>query len=103
MQRYCEPYQPETAKETLGLPLVDDFDMEAKPARANLKETAEFIEEGFQKALSYNVSNEDFIFTSSVTKAYFARFFFWTQNWSNAITYAKEVLENTRCWKLTNM
>lgn len=49
MQRYCEPYQPETAKETLGLPLVDDFDMEAKPARANLKETAEFIEEGFQK------------------------------------------------------
>ena len=58
MQRYCEPYQPETAK-----------------------------------ALSYNVSNEDFIFTSSVTKAYFARFFFWTQNWSNAITYAKEVLE----------
>ena len=93
MQRYCEPYQPETAKETLGLPLVDDFDMEAKPARANLKETAEFIEEGFRKALSYNVSNEDFIFTSSVTKAYFARFFFWTQNWSNAITYAKEVLE----------
>ena len=93
MQRYCEPYQPETAKETLGLPLVDDFDMEAKPARANLKETAEFIEEGFRKALSYNVSNEDFIFTSSVTKAYFARFFFWTQNWSSAITYAKEVLE----------
>jgi len=93
MQRYCEPYQPETAKETLGLPLVDDFDMEAKPARANLKETAEFIEEGFRKALSYNVSNEDFIFTSSVTKAYFARFFFWTQDWNNAIIYAKEVLD----------
>ena len=66
--------------------------MEAKPARANLKETAEFIEEGFRKALSYNVPNEDFIFTSSVTKAYFC-FFFWTQNWSNAITYAKEVLK----------
>ena len=93
LQSFCEPYQSETATETLGLPLVDEFDMEAKPARANLKETAEFIEEGFQKALSYNVSNEDFIFTSSVTKAYFARFFFWTQNWSNAITYAKEVLE----------
>ena len=93
MQRYCEPYRPETAQETLGLPLVDDFDMEAKPARSSLKETAEFIETGFRNALSYNVSNEDFLFTSSVTKAYLARFFFWTQNWGNAITYAKEVLE----------
>ncbi|WP_455961244.1 RagB/SusD family nutrient uptake outer membrane protein [Bacteroides bouchesdurhonensis] len=93
MLRYCEPYRPKTASETLGLPLVDEFDMEAKPARANLKETAEFIEKGFQKAISYNVVNEDFLFTSPVAKAYLARLLFWTQDWSNAITYAKEVLE----------
>lgn len=93
MLRYCETYRPETANETLGLPLVNEFDMEAKPARANLKETAEFIEKGFQKAISYNVVNEDFLFTSPVAKAYLARLLFWTQDWSNAITYAKEVLE----------
>ena len=28
-----------------------------------------------------------------MTKAYFARFFFWTQDWNNAIIYAKEVLD----------
>ncbi|MDD3036514.1 RagB/SusD family nutrient uptake outer membrane protein [Bacteroides sp.] len=93
MQRYCEPYQPETSEETLGLPLVNEFDMEAKPARSNLKETAEFILNGFKKALSYNVTNNDFLFTQSVTKAYMARFLFWTQDWNNAILYAKEILE----------
>lgn len=93
MLRYCEPYHPQTATETSGLPLVDEFDMEAKPGRANLKETAEFIEKGFRNALSYNVINKDYLFTAQVTKAYMARFFFWTQDWNNAITYAKEVLE----------
>ena len=93
MLRYCESYRPETAIETLGLPLVNEFNMEDKPARANLKETAEFIEKGLQKAISYNVVNEDFLFTSSVAKAYLARLLFWTQDWNNAITYAKEVLE----------
>lgn len=93
MQCYCEPYHPQTASETLGLPLVDEFDMEAKPGRAKLNETAEFIEKGFRSALSYNVTNKDYLFTAQVTKAYMARFFSWTQDWNNAITYAKEVLE----------
>lgn len=93
LQSFCEPYQPETAAETLGLPLVDEFDMEAKPGRSNQKETAEFILKGFRNALSYNVTNKDYLFTAQVTKAFMARFFFWTQDWENAITYAKEVLE----------
>lgn len=37
MIRYCEPYQLQTASETLGLPLVDEFDIEAKPSRSTLK------------------------------------------------------------------
>lgn len=93
LQSFCEPYQPEIASETLGLPLVDEFDMEAKPGRSNQKETAEFILKGFQKALSYNVTNKDYLFTAQVTKAFMARFLFWTQDWENAIIYAKDVLE----------
>lgn len=92
MLRYCEPYTPATAESTLGLPLVDEFDMEAKPARANLKETAEFIENSFNTALSYHVTDKDFIITASVVKAYLARFYFWTQNWSAAIGYAEPLL-----------
>ena len=93
LQSFCEPYQSETATETLGLPLVDEFDMEAKPGRSNQKETIEFIQKGFRNALSYNVTNKDYLFTAQVTKAYMARFLFWTQDWESAITYAKEVLE----------
>lgn len=90
--RYCEPYSPATAESALGLPLVDEFDMEAKPARANLKETAEFIEKNFTTALGYNVTNQDFLITASVVKAYMARFYFWTQNWNAAISYAEPLL-----------
>ena len=88
-----EDDESETATETLGLPLVDEFDMEAKPGRSNQKETIEFIQKGFRNALSYNVTNKDYLFTAQVTKAYMARFLFWTQDWESAITYAKEVLE----------
>ena len=93
MIRYCEPYQLQTASETLGLPLVDEFDIEAKPSRSTLKETADFILKGFQHALSYNSTDKNYIFTAPITKAYMARFFFWTQDWNNAIIYAKEVLD----------
>lgn len=92
MQNFCEPYQPSTASNTLGLPLVDEFDMEAKPGRSTLRETADFIQAGFKKALSYQLADVDYLFTVPVTKAYMARFYFWTQNWSEAIACASEVL-----------
>ena len=92
MLRYCEPYESATAETALGLPLVDEFDMEARPARASLKQTAEFIETGFNTALGYNVTDKDYIITASVVKAYMARFYFWTQNWSKAISYAQPLL-----------
>lgn len=93
MQRYCEAYSPATAAQTLGLPLVDQFDMEAKPERSTLQETARFIDEGFKTALSYHQSDEDFLFTENVVKAYMARFYFWIQDWGNASEMAKEALE----------
>lgn len=93
MLRYCDPYSPSTAQSALGLPLVDEFDMEAKPARASLQETAEFIEKSFKTALSYNVTDKDYIITAQVIKAYLARFYFWTQNWNEAIAYAEPLLD----------
>ena len=77
LQSFCEPYQSETATETLGLPLVDEFDMEAKPGRSNQKNYRIYTK-GFRNALSYNVTNKDYLFTAQVTKAYMARFLFWT-------------------------
>lgn len=90
--RFCEPYNPITAEDKLGLPLVDRFDMEAKPARSNLKATAAFIEEGFQNAIRYNITNTDYIFTGDVAKAFLTKLYFWTQQWEKAIPYAEELL-----------
>lgn len=92
--RYCEPYQPASAGQIQGLPLIDRFDMENRPARLDLETTVRFIEEGIKKAISYDVTNPDFIFTADVAKAYLARFYFWVQDWGNAIALADEVLKN---------
>lgn len=92
LQRYCEPYDPALAKQMHGLPLVDRFDMEYRPARSDLEETVDFIEEGMKIAISYNVTNKDFIFTADVAKAYLARLYFWTQDWEKVIPLADEVL-----------
>ncbi len=92
--RFCEPYQSDLASGTLGLPIVNEFNMEAKPARASLQETVDFILNDFQQALSYNVNDKDYLFTTDVVKAYMARLYFWVHDWDNAIKYADEVLQN---------
>ncbi|WP_084529396.1 RagB/SusD family nutrient uptake outer membrane protein [Pedobacter caeni] len=92
MIRFCPPYETGNAEATLGLPLIDEFNMEAKPARANLKATVDFIAKSLREALSYNVEDKDYLFTTKVVKAYLAKLYFWTQDWDNAIKYADEVL-----------
>lgn len=93
MLRFCEPYDQAKAEAILGLPLVDEFNMEAKPARANLRATVDFVSKSFTEALSYNVTDRDYLFTSDVVKAYMAKTYFWAQDWDNAIKYADEVLK----------
>lgn len=93
MLRYCDAFSASTAQSAMGLPLVDEFDMEAKPARSDLQATADFIEEGFKTALSYNVTDKDYIITADVVKAYMARFYLWTQQWQSAIDCAAPLLD----------
>lgn len=93
MVRFCDAYSAAAAQTTMGLPLVDEFDMEAKPARSDLQATTDFIEKGFKTALSYNVTDKDYIITADVVKAYMARFYLWTQQWQLAIDYATPLLE----------
>ena len=55
LRMFCEPYDPSHAREQLGLPLVDHFDMEAKVNRSDLHATVEFIEQTLQDGLDYNM------------------------------------------------
>lgn len=89
LREYCEPYQND---EQLGLVLIDRFDMEERKLRSNYGATRSFIEQDFQKALSYPLDDEIYRFTKDVVKAYLARFYFWTHNWQSAAEISEELI-----------
>lgn len=51
--RYCKDYEPETAANELGLPIVETVSSEAKPARASLQTTCDIIEANLNHAMAY--------------------------------------------------
>lgn len=91
MRQFCEPYNAQKG-EQLGLPIVTDFDMEARPLRSTLKQTMNFIESDFKKAVDFKVKEEVYRFTEDVTQAYLARFYFWTKEWDKATPIAEALL-----------
>lgn len=58
---YAKDYEPSTASSDLGVPLVDEIDITAKPARATVQQTYDFILNDLSKAKSLMP-------TSAVTK-----------------------------------
>ncbi|WP_418991375.1 RagB/SusD family nutrient uptake outer membrane protein [Alistipes sp.] len=92
MRRFCPAYDP-SAGEQLGLPLVTEFDMEAKPLRSTLAQTADRVIEDLKKAVEYDIQDEIYRFDNDVAKGYLARACFWTGRYAEAIPYAAEVLE----------
>ncbi len=93
MRNYCEPYDKSNATKMLGVPIVKEFDMEGKPERSDLKETADFIVEDLKQAISLNQTDEHYRFYVDVSKAYLARVYFWMQEWALAASMAEEVLD----------
>lgn len=78
----------------LGMPLVDRFDMEARPVRSTYQQTIDFIENDFEQSLRiFDMQDQVFMFTEDVVKAYMARLFFWTAQWDKALSNAQELLD----------
>jgi len=90
---FCEPYEKDNAINQLGVPLVTEFDMEAKIRRSDLETTMNLIISDFNRAIECNVTNEEYMFTADVAKFYLARTYFWKGDWTNSAKYAKEVLD----------
>ena len=90
LREYCEPFENE---DQLGLSIIRDFDMEERPIRSSYGLTMRYIEDDFNKALSYNVDQEIYRFTHDVIKAYLARYYFWTKQWESAAQLSKEIIE----------
>lgn len=93
MRELCDPYDKQRAREIMGIPIMEHFDMEAKPGRGTIQNTVDFIISDLEKAIALNQTDETYIFTVDVAKAYLARAYFWSQDWDNAIIVAKELLD----------
>ena len=86
--RYCKAYDPATADETLGLPLVTTVDVNARPARASLADTYKLICEDLAKAeeLFEDKDNTDCSAPNyNVAKALEARVSLQMKNYENAL------------------
>ena len=77
-----------------GVPMVTEFDMEARPARSTIAQTVEQAESDMLAAISYNINDEMYRFNSDVMRGYLARLYFWAGNWSSAAEYAQDVLDS---------
>ena len=86
LRMYCEPAG--TSQDQLGMPLVTDFDMEAKPNRSSYEATFKQIENDFKTALDKNIKDKAYMFTPIVVKGLLARLYFWTGHFKEAKQYA---------------
>ncbi|WP_288607996.1 RagB/SusD family nutrient uptake outer membrane protein [uncultured Prevotellamassilia sp.] len=101
--RYCKDYEPETAANELGLPIVETVSSEAKPARASLQTTCDTIEANlnhamtyFDKVAEYNERIESSIYkpNADCVTALRARFYLYEHKFDQAIEEA-ETIRNT--------
>lgn len=91
LKLYSPAVQP--GVDQLGVPLVKEFNMEARPPRASIQEVARSIEDDLKKAISYNVDDEDYLFTQDVAQGLLVRLYFWTEQWDKVVSSSKPLLD----------
>ncbi|KXB37030.1 tetratricopeptide repeat protein [Bacteroidales bacterium KA00344] len=94
LRLFCEAPVKGNYDSQLGMPLVDRFDMEARPIRSNMQATVDFIEADLKKSLSYHCTDEIYRFTEDVAKGFLARLYFWSEQWDKCLPLAQELLKS---------
>lgn len=92
MRNYCDPWDEKEADHQLGLPIVQEFDMEAQPPRSSLRLTVDFITNDLLTAINEGQDDSEMLFTTDVAKAYLAKTYFWSEQWELALKVCKELL-----------
>ena len=82
-----------SADEQLGVPIVTEFDMEARPGRSDISTTVAQAESDMKKAIEYDNQNELYFFNTDVMNGYLARLYFWSQQYDKALSMALSLLE----------
>lgn len=93
MRVYCKAYDSATADKELGLVIMDHFDMAETPARSDLKHTADFVISTLKTAISYGITDDKYLFTADVCKAFLAKALFWAEDWDAALDICEELVE----------
>ncbi len=93
MRNYCKAYDPATADKDLGLCLIDRFDIDHTPERSDLKKTADFVISTLRSAVSYNITDEKYVFTEDVCNAFLAKALFWAEEWDEALKVCEKLAE----------
>ncbi|WP_421945531.1 RagB/SusD family nutrient uptake outer membrane protein [Pedobacter sp.] len=97
--RFAKAYNPATAANELGVPLVTEFDLAAKPGRASLKAVYDLILADIAIAKSLNkranVRGARY-FTPDAVLAFEARVKLATQDWAGAYTAANTLIASGR-------
>ena len=78
----------------LGMPIVKEFNMEARPIRSSYAELVNFIESDFKMALEYNVEDELYMFTNDVTSHFLTKLYHWTGQWQKAIDVSSGLMSD---------
>lgn len=99
--RYCKDYEPETAADCLGLPIVTTVDKDARPARASLQETVAFIlsdfanaEANMQAIAAYDNADNLYHPGTDALDALEMRFALYTHDFDKAIEKADGIIAN---------
>lgn len=90
LRDFCEPAVNNL--QGYGVPLVVKFDMEERPIRSTIAQTAELIESDLEAAMTYDIEDPMYRFNSNIMEGYLARLYFWIGDWRNAAEYARKVI-----------
>ena len=91
LRMFCEPPLADATKP--GVPIVTEFDMEAKPIRSTMQETIDQAERDLKTALACDIQEKMYRFNNDVLHGYLARLYHWCGRWQEARDEARLVLE----------
>jgi len=92
LRMFCELPLADATKP--GVPIVTEFDMEAKPIRSTMQQTINQAESDLKAALACDIQNKMYRFTPDVIHGYLARLYHWCGRWEEARREAQIVVGN---------
>ena len=95
MREFCEPWEAGQAGRQEGLPLVDRFDISARPVRASLAETAEYADRLFRESLALSPDDPLYLFTEWPVKGFRLRLAFWCEDWDSVVATGEDILAHS--------